>query len=606
MKNKLIYTLIAIAAMAWGCKKTEFDNVAKGEALGTFSVAAPANNALLVLNSATPANKISFSWTAAKPGVNTKPTYKFIAALKTGSLDAPLLEMPSDNNGSATTLTLTQKQLDDALKAKSIAEGAKVDLIWSVVSTNGDVKVIATAPLAISITRMGDGVSNFLLYGPVSASTAVVINPNSTSDFMNFKWQKSFPGVSSNAVKYQVKFVAQGGNFSTPIFTYTSNNSGLDSALTVSYKDISDKLTTAGFTDQATPVALQWTVEATSGTFKKTSDYVNDLVITREVKIFLVGGDTPASWTAESALQMIPDAANPGTYYIYVNLNAGNGGLKFLNQQQWPGGNLNASDWGMKPGSPGDAAVNDEANIENYGPSGVYRVTFDQKNLKYYVQADHGRMGAVGAATPAGWNPGTVFTGSTTPPNIYPSQALHLMETNKFMGFVRLNSGEEWKFIDFNDWGNGSIAGARDYGLGTVAGKMAENGEGNILNTGPTGLYRITWDGTDIKNLKYSVSDGTIFLIGDATPGGWDNSPGNTQLPAMTYSGNGKWTITTNLTAGEFKFIFTKGNWDLNYGRKADQAGAISEGGANIILSSAGNYTVTIDEYNRTYTLTKN
>ncbi len=120
-------------------------------------------------------------------------------------------------------------------------------------------------------------------------------------------------------------------------------------ALTVGYKDISDKLTAAGFTDQATPVALQWTVEATSGNFKKTADYVNDLVITREVKIFLVGGDTPAGWTAESALQMIPDAANPGTYYIYVKLNSGNGGLKFLNQQQWPGGSLNSSDWGMKP-----------------------------------------------------------------------------------------------------------------------------------------------------------------------------------------------------------------------------------------------------------------
>lgn len=402
MKNKILYTLLAFVAIAFGCKKTEFYEMSKGEALGTFTVAAPVNNTMWVLNSATPNAKVVFSWSAAKPGVSTMPTYKFVAALKTGSLTTPLLEIPSDNNGASTTLTFTQKQLDDALKAKSIGDGIKVDLIWAVKATNGDMTVSTSPALNIAITRMGDGVSNFLLYGPVSSTTPVVINPNSTTDFMNFKWQKSFPGVTANATKYQIKFVAKGGNFSTPLFTYTSNNSGLNSALAVNYKDISDKLTAAGYTDQATPVALQWTVEATSGSFKKTADYVNDLVITREVKMFLVGGDTPASWTAENALPMIADKNNPGTFYIYVKLNAGNGGLKFLNQQQWPGGSLNSSDWGMKPGTPGDAAVDNEVNIENYGASGVYRVSFDQKNLKYYVQ--DGRMGAVGDATAAGWN----------------------------------------------------------------------------------------------------------------------------------------------------------------------------------------------------------
>lgn len=592
MKNKILYTLLAVVAIAFGCKKTEFDEQSKGEALGTFTISAPSNNTMLVLNSATPSNKVTFTWTAATPGVSTKPTYKLIAALKTGSLDAPLIEFPADNNGSAVTLNLTQKQLDDALKAKSIGDGIKTDLIWAIQATNGSVKVNTTT-MNISITRMGDGVSNFLLYGPVSSSTPVVINPNSTTDFLNFKWQKAFPGVVANAVKYQVKFVAKGGNFNTPLFTYTSNNSGLDSALAVGYKDISDKLTAAGYTDQATPVALQWTVEATSGNFKKTADYVNDLVITREVKMFLVGGDTPAGWTAENAIQMIPDASNPGTFYIYVKLNAGNGGLKFLNQQQWPGGSLNSSDWGMKPGTPGDAAVDNEVNVENYGASGVYRVTFDQKNLKYYVQADHGLMGAVGAATAAGWNP----------PNIFPSQGLNLIATNKFLGFVNLTGGQEWKLIDGNAWGNGTVAGSRDYGKGTTDGVMLESGESNFAFTGTTGLKRIIWDGSDIKNLKYSVTDGSVFLVGNATAGGWDNSAGNALLPAMTYSGNGKWTVTTNLTVGEFKFIVTKGSWDYNYG---GTAGTIAEGGANLAITVAGNYTVVLDEYNRTYTVTKN
>lgn len=593
MKNKILYILLVVVAIAIGCKKTDFSNESNGEALGDFAITAPSNNAIIVLNSATPNNKLTFTWSAAKPGVSTAPTYKFVAALKTGSIDAPIIELASDANGTATTLTLTHKQLDDALKAKSIADGIKTDLIWAVKATNGDVTVTTSPALNIAITRMGDGVSNFLLYGPVSSSTPVVINPNSTTDFINFKWQKSFAGVVANATKYVIKFVAKGGDFSTPLFTYTSANSGLDSALAIGYKDISDKLTAAGFTDQATPVALQWTVEATSGNFKKTADYVNDLVITREVKMFLVGGDTPAGWTAESALQMIPDQSNPGTFYIYVKLTAGSGGFKFLNQQQWPGGSLNAADWGMKPGSPGDAVVDGESNIEVYGATGVYRVTFDQKNLKYYVQADHGRMGAVGGATVAGWDP----------PAIFPSQALGFVNTNKFLGLVTLKAGEEWKLIDGNAWGNGSISGSRDYGKGATAGSMLEANESNFTGVATTGLKRIIWDGTDIKNLKYSVTDGSVFLVGNATAGGWDNSASNNALPAMTYEGNGKWTVTTNLTVGEFKFIVTKGSWDFDYG---GSDGKISNGGANLAITTAGNYTVKIDEYNQTYTVTKN
>ncbi|RYF15242.1 MAG: hypothetical protein EOO42_17275, partial [Flavobacteriales bacterium] len=137
MKNKILYILLAIVAIAIGCKKTDFDNESKGEALGGFSISAPANNAMIVLNSATPNNKLTFTWSAAKPGVSTAPTYKFIAALKTGSIDAPIIELASDANGTATTLTLTHKQLDDALKAKSIADGIKTDLIWAVKATNG-------------------------------------------------------------------------------------------------------------------------------------------------------------------------------------------------------------------------------------------------------------------------------------------------------------------------------------------------------------------------------------------------------------------------------------------------------------------------------------
>ena len=595
---KRIFTMFLIASIAvTGCKKIDFSSESQGEALGSFSIKSPSNNAMVVLNSATPTAAITVEWTAAKPGVNLKPTYKWIAALKGGNFDVPYLEIASDNNGTATKLTLTQKAIDDALKAKGVAENTKVDLIWSVQSDNGSVKVRAQEVFNISITRFGDGVSNFVLYGPLPSSSTIEINPSSTSDVLKFKWQKAFSGKTGAAVTYKIKFVKEGESFNTPLVEFASDNSGSDSTFTISYKDMDAALTAAGLADQATPAKLQWTVEAKSGSYSKFSDYTNQFNIVRDVKIFMVGGDTPIGWNPDEAIQMIADKSNPGTYFAYVKLTTGNGGFKFLNQRQWPGGALNSSDWGMKPGTPGDAAEQGESNIENYGATGIYRVTFDQKNLKYYVEADKGRMGAVGGATPEGW----------TPEKVFPTQQLFYVSANKFLGFVNLQGSSGFKFIDNDVWGNGGgpVNQTRDYGKSKIAadGVMAESDEDNINSPATTGDYRLIWDGTDVKNLKYSVTKASVYLIGSATVGGWDNFTTHTdvQRPPMVYQGSGKWAITTNLVAGEVKFIVEKGSWDYNYGGKN---GVIA--GDNLSIPSGGNYTITLDEVARTYTVNKN
>jgi hypothetical protein len=96
----------------------------------------------------------------------------------------------------------------------------------------------------------------------------------------------------------------------------------------------------------------------------------------------------------------------------------------------------------------------------------------------------------------------------------------------------------------------------------------------------------------------------TMYLIGDATPGGWDNSAGNASIPEMTALGDGKWTITLRLTKdGGFKFIPKKGSWDVNYGGSPN---GTDLGGDNISISETATYTVTLDEVNKKYTVVKN
>lgn len=361
MKYKIIYTLLALVTFAFGCKKTTYDESSKGEALGTFTTTAPVNNTMLVLNSATPGKTISISWTAARPGVSTAPTYKWVAALKTGSIDQPILEFPSDNAGKANTLTLTQKQLDDALKAKGIADGAKADLIWRVIAYNGSLKVNGDT-FNISVTRFGDGVSNFILYGPVSTADVTTINPILTAQSLNFKWQKSFAGKAGANVTYKVKFIKPDGSFTTPLFQFTSNNNGLDSNLSVSYKDFDAALTNAGLADQSAIATLKWSVEATSGTFTKFSDYTNDVAILRDVNLFMVGDASEFGWDNGNPTHMYRDETNRGNYLYTGYLNAGD--FKFITV---------VGSWSAQYGNNGTNGVALKAKDSDPDP-GTYKV----------------------------------------------------------------------------------------------------------------------------------------------------------------------------------------------------------------------------------------
>jgi hypothetical protein len=116
------------------------------------------------------------------------------------------------------------------------------------------------------LTRFGDGASPFAIYGPASSTDVMTINPNSTTDSIRFRWQKSVPGKSTNPVKYKVQFVKEGSSFSTPLFQFNSANNGNDTTLALSYKTIDSALTANGI-NQSDIAKLQWTVVAISGTF---------------------------------------------------------------------------------------------------------------------------------------------------------------------------------------------------------------------------------------------------------------------------------------------------------------------------------------------------
>ncbi|MGX5686417.1 SusE domain-containing protein [Chryseobacterium cucumeris] len=102
----------------------------------------------------------------------------------------------------------------------------------------------------------------------------------------------------------------------------------------------------------------------------------------------------------------------------------------------------------------------------------------------------------------------------------------------------------------------------------------------------------------------YNYND--LYLIGDATAAGWDNTNTNTKfLPLQKTAATGVYSYTGYFAQGGFKIIKTPGSWNTQYGM-GSISGTLSTSGSsgNISVSAAGYYKLTVDTNTLTYTFT--
>lgn len=182
----------------------------------------------------------------------------------------------------------------------------------------------------------------------------------------------------------------------------------------------------------------------------------------------------------------------------------------------------------------------------------------------------------------------TLYTpGNSNGWNAGASQTLISDNGIEFTGFAHLNG--EFKFADTTDWSG------LNYGNSGTEGVLTTDGSAGNLNAPADALY---WAKVDIAELTYTLTEiSAVGLVGDATPGGWDNDTHLT--PSADFL---TWTATVTLKDGQFKFRFNNG-WDINLGGSLDD---LTSGGDNLPVS-AGNYLVTLNLSSRPYsaTLTK-
>ena len=214
-------------------------------------------------------------------------------------------------------------------------------------------------------------------------------------------------------------------------------------------------------------------------------------------------------------------------------------------------------------------------------------------------------MGFVGGATGAGWDP----------PSVFPTYAMGAPANNLFVGVTNLTVNE-WKMIDNNSWNDGSnsVGETRSYGSNGGPGSTLQiNTSANMPAPSASGRYRVIWDGRDVNNIKYDLSPATeMRVVGNGINQVGVNDWDPPSSPAMTYSGNGIWTITLALKADkEIKFLAGNawGAFDYEDNSGGNQTVGTSmpikwEGGNNFKTPlAAGTYTITLNEHTQRVTI---
>jgi hypothetical protein len=159
-----------------------------------------------------------------------------------------------------------------------------------------------------------------------------------------------------------------------------------------------------------------------------------------------------------------------------------------------------------------------------------------------------------------------------------------------FAPFTGVKEEDEYKFTSFPEWKG-------EYAAGTAPGTIALSGPNFKIPA--AGYYKME---VDTEKLTYKATKLVWGIVGNGTPGGWDNDT------PMTYDKvTKKWTLTTTLTTQSapdngMKFR-ANNNWDYNFGDTG--ADGKLEGGGTNISTTAGTYLITLDLSNpRAYTYT--
>jgi hypothetical protein len=272
-------------------------------------------------------------------------------------------------------------------------------------------------------------------------------------------------------------------------------------------------------------------------------------------------GTTFLNWAPDQSPQVKSTKASPNNIEGYVYMANASNAWKFATKPNWDGPNY--GDGGSGTLSTGGGNISTTA--------GYYKINVNTSVSPYTFTAVATVWGVIGDASPGGWGD---ETGLTYDPSLRTwNGGMHLTAAN-----IKFRANHNW-----------------DYNYGAPAGKDTLIAGGDNIAVSLAADYAITLDLSHPSAYTYSANRWGI--IGDATPDGW-NSDQNMTWDAV----NSVFTATINLTVGYIKFR-ANDDWAVNLG---GTLGALTPGGDNIGITTAGNYTITLNPWTKVATLTLN
>ena len=167
----------------------------------------------------------------------------------------------------------------------------------------------------------------------------------------------------------------------------------------------------------------------------------------------------------------------------------------------------------------------------------------------------------VGDGTAGGWNN----------PMPVPSQEFSRIDETTWGGIFQLTGGKSYLILPTNNnvW---------DIKYGGTGGNNSNNVDGDNFKVGgsdlktpaASGMYKIIFD---FQQGKFTVTPYTgtlatsLFIVGDATPGGWDNPAPALATQTFTRVNSSLFELTIPLNAGKsYLFLPVAGSWNDKYG----------------------------------------
>lgn len=586
---KLILTVVTIGTVFSACNKV--DNLKKVDSLPEYvEGVSPVLSSSVTTVAPTLADTnnavITFTWTNPKYA-NDSASTKYVL-----NIDSSNQGFVAVNNTKTVFGQLSTSITGRELNAYLLNIGFKIGVQQSIdvilfSSYNNNNERYRSNIVSIKVTPFAD--PSVL---STENSSVVCALASAASHSNTFFWSPTFKGFTG-VINYTLQYDSVGKGFVSP------QEVALATALSKDFNqgEINDMALTSGIAGGNTG-KLEYRIKGVTANGNTVYSNVVNLTIQSYIpilRVYMPGGyqtstGNGSDWTPVNAPELIRDlraSVFNKMYYTYIYLPAG-AEFKFTVGRSWD----------VNYGGTGGVLSSGGANL-TVASSGYYRISINISNLTYNIM--QGRMGFVGGATGAGWNP----------PSVFPNYALGNAGTNLFVGLTNFTSGG-WKLIDNNAWNNGSntVDETRSYGTAGGDGSTLETNGANFNDFATPGRYRVIWDGRDRDNVKYFASPATeMRVVGDGMTGIPAWNPGAS--PQMTYAGNGIWTITIALDANkDIKFLAGNDWGAFDYEDNSGGSQAVGtpraikwEGGSNFKTpATAGSYTITLNENLQTVT----